>query len=476
MQRADLLVEAGVDLIVVDTAHGHSKGVIDAVRNAKKRHPNLQVVAGNIATADGDLGADRSRRGRGEGGHRARQHLHHAHRGRHRRALITAIADCVKVADQHDARHRRRRREVGDVEQGHRAAGASCVMIGSLFAGTDESPGELVLYQGRSRLLGMGSMGDEARQQDRYGQAGTADEKLVPEGIEGRVLHRGSLRSVIDQLVGGLRACGMASTGSRDIQDMRKNAKFVRITNAGLRESHVHDDHCRRGAELLGLSRRAVPSPPTPASPSPTPDVPCGAHRARGGGPRQGTDRLRALFAQPGQLGDQTRHAAARNAASTSRNWTPERPTLKRKADLLGPERTKVTVIAGVLLAANHRKLRHVHGAHAPAPPRGLVAPRVLPGALGVPVRPPFGVLINALASAMSMYPPVYRETEKRGATALARLLGGRAPSWPTVVGIHLEGTRNKGDDPTIPCRRSRASVAWCSRRGRSCCPSSSTA
>ena len=157
---------------------------------------------------------------------------------------ITAIADCVRVADRHDV-------PViadggvkfsGDVTKAI-AAGASSVMIGSLFAGTDESPGELVLYQGRSYKVyrGMGSLGAMKRgSKDRYGQAGTADEKLVPEGIEGRVPHRGSLRSVIDQLVGGLRS-GMGYTGSRTINDLRKNAKFIRITGAGLKESHVHD-------------------------------------------------------------------------------------------------------------------------------------------------------------------------------------------------------------------------------------------
>jgi IMP dehydrogenase len=123
------------------------------------------------------------------------------------------------------------------------AAGASCVMIGSLFAGTDEAPGELVLYQGRSYKVyrGMGSMGAMKRgSKDRYGQAGAADEKLVPEGIEGRVPHRGSLASIIAQLVGGLRA-GMGYTGSSNVSELRRNARFIRITQSGLRESHVHD-------------------------------------------------------------------------------------------------------------------------------------------------------------------------------------------------------------------------------------------
>jgi IMP dehydrogenase len=244
LQRADLLVEAGVDLIVVDTAHGHSKGVIEAVRNAKQRHPTLQVVAGNIATADAakaliEAGADAIKVGIGPGSICTTRIV--AGIGV---PQITAIADCTRVADPYDV-------PViadggvkfsGDITKAI-AAGASAVMIGSLFAGTDESPGELVLYQGRSYKVyrGMGSIGAMKRgSKDRYGQAGTADEKLVPEGIEGRVPHRGSLRSVIDQLVGGLRA-GMGYTGARTITELRKNAKFIRITGAGLRESHVHD-------------------------------------------------------------------------------------------------------------------------------------------------------------------------------------------------------------------------------------------
>ncbi|MCC6903498.1 MAG: IMP dehydrogenase [Polyangiaceae bacterium] len=244
VERADLLIEAGADLVVVDTAHGHSRGVLEAVRAVKQRHPGVQLVAGNIATAEAtqaliDAGVDAVKVGIGPGSICTTRII--AGIGV---PQITAIADCVRVADRHDV-------PViadggvkfsGDVTKAI-AAGASSVMIGSLFAGTDESPGELVLYQGRSYKVyrGMGSLGAMKRgSKDRYGQAGTADEKLVPEGIEGRVPHRGSLRSVIDQLVGGLRS-GMGYTGSRTIGELRKNAKFIRITGAGLKESHVHD-------------------------------------------------------------------------------------------------------------------------------------------------------------------------------------------------------------------------------------------
>lgn len=244
MERAGLLVEAGVDVLVVDTAHGHSRGVIDAARNIKARFPKVQLVAGNIATAAAaqallDAGVDAIKVGIGPGSICTTRIV--AGVGV---PQITAIADCVRVAEQ---------RGVpviadggvkfsGDVTKAI-AAGASSLMVGSLFAGTDEAPGELVLYQGRSYKVyrGMGSLGAMKRgSKDRYGQAGTADEKLVPEGIEGRVPHRGSMRSVIAQLVGGLRA-GMGYTGSRTISDLRQNAKFIRITGAGLRESHVHD-------------------------------------------------------------------------------------------------------------------------------------------------------------------------------------------------------------------------------------------
>jgi IMP dehydrogenase len=243
-ERAAALVLAGVDVLVVDTAHGHSKSVIDAVRATKKEHPGVDVIAGNVATAEAvealiDAGADAIKVGIGPGSICTTRVV--AGIGV---PQITAISDSARVAD---------RRGVpiiadggvkysGDVAKAI-AAGASSVMVGSLFAGTDEAPGDIVLYQGRSykQYRGMGSLGAMKRgSKDRYAQAGAADEKLVPEGIEGRVPHRGSLASILHQLVGGLRS-GMGYTGCRTISELRAKARFVRITSQGLRESHVHD-------------------------------------------------------------------------------------------------------------------------------------------------------------------------------------------------------------------------------------------
>ena len=243
-ERAAALVAAGVDVIIVDTAHGHSKGVLDAVRDTKKEHGNVEVIGGNVATGDAtqmliDAGADAVKVGIGPGSICTTRVV--AGIGV---PQITAISDCVKIADKAkipviaDGGIK----FSGDLTKAI-AAGASCIMVGSLFAGTDESPGDLVLYQGRSYKVyrGMGSLGAMKKgSKDRYGQAGAADEKLVPEGIEGRVPHRGSLASILYQLVGGLRA-GMGYTGSKNINELRHNARFVRITSQGLRESHVHD-------------------------------------------------------------------------------------------------------------------------------------------------------------------------------------------------------------------------------------------
>jgi IMP dehydrogenase len=243
-ERMDALVAAGVDVIVVDTAHGHSRGVIEAVKAAKRRHPGVEVIGGNVATAEGalaliDAGVDAVKVGIGPGSICTTRVV--AGVGV---PQVTAIADCAKAADRHDV-------PViadggikfsGDVTKAI-AAGASSVMIGSLFAGTDESPGDLVLYQGRSYKVyrGMGSLGAMKRgSRDRYGQGGAADEKLVPEGIEGRVPYRGSLVTILHQLVGGLRS-GMGYTGSATIAELRTQGRFVRITSQGLRESHVHD-------------------------------------------------------------------------------------------------------------------------------------------------------------------------------------------------------------------------------------------
>jgi IMP dehydrogenase len=218
--------------------------VIEAVRSIKERYPNIDLVAGNVATAEGaealiDAGVDAVKVGIGPGSICTTRVV--AGIGV---PQITAISDCARVADRHgvpiiaDGGVK----YSGEVTKAL-AAGASSVMIGSLFAGTDESPGDLVLFQGRSYKVyrGMGSIGAMKRgSKDRYGQGGAADEKLVPEGIEGRVPYRGSLTSILYQLVGGLRS-GMGYTGSRSIQDLRKKGRFVRITSQGLRESHVHD-------------------------------------------------------------------------------------------------------------------------------------------------------------------------------------------------------------------------------------------
>jgi IMP dehydrogenase len=242
--RAAALVAAGVDMLVLDTAHGHSRGVIEAARDTKREFPNVELVAGNIATAEAtealvDAGVDAVKVGIGPGSICTTRVV--AGVGV---PQISAIADCSRVADRHNipviadggVKYS------GDVTKAI-AAGASSIMIGSLFAGTDEAPGDLVLYQGRSYKVyrGMGSLGAMKRgSKDRYGQGGAADEKLVPEGIEGRVPYRGTIASTIYQLIGGLRA-GMGYTGSATIQDLRTKARFGRITSQGLRESHVHD-------------------------------------------------------------------------------------------------------------------------------------------------------------------------------------------------------------------------------------------
>jgi IMP dehydrogenase len=243
-ERTAALVSAGADVIAIDTAHGHHKGVIDTVRATKKEFSNVKIIAGNVATGEAtealiDAGADAVKVGIGPGSICTTRVV--AGVGV---PQISAVSDCARVAERHGiplisdggVKHS------GDVVKAI-AAGASSVMIGSLFAGTDESPGDLILYQGRSYKVyrGMGSIGAMKKgSRDRYGQAGSADEKLVPEGIEGRVPHRGSLASILYQIVGGLRS-GMGYAGCRNIQDLRTNARFVRITSQGLRESHVHD-------------------------------------------------------------------------------------------------------------------------------------------------------------------------------------------------------------------------------------------
>jgi IMP dehydrogenase len=243
--RAEALFDAEVDVIVVDTAHGHSDGVLKTVQRVRKLSNYTQVVAGNVATAEGakaliDAGADAVKVGIGPGSICTTRVV--AGVGV---PQLTAILDAAEVCRKQDVplvadggiKHS------GDLAKAI-AAGASCAMVGSLFAGTDESPGEVYLYQGRSykAYRGMGSLGAMARgSADRYFQAEIADSlKLVPEGVEGRVPYRGPVANIIHQLVGGLRAA-LGYTGSASIAELQRNVRFLRITNAGLRESHVHD-------------------------------------------------------------------------------------------------------------------------------------------------------------------------------------------------------------------------------------------
>jgi IMP dehydrogenase len=247
LDRAAALREAGVDVIVVDTAHGHSKGVIETVRRIKARWPNQQVIAGNIVTAEAamalvDAGADAVKVGIGPGSICTTRVV--AGVGV---PQISAVANVAAALAPHgvpliaDGGIR----FSGDVAKAI-VAGAYCVMIGGLFAGTEESPGEVELYQGASykSYRGMGSLGAMAQahgSRDRYFQDATAElEKLVPEGVEGRVPYKGSIVAILHQMSGGLRAA-MGYTGSASIEEMRTRPKFVRITNAGMRESHVHD-------------------------------------------------------------------------------------------------------------------------------------------------------------------------------------------------------------------------------------------
>ena len=245
VRRAEALLEAGCDVIVVDTAHGHSKGVLGTVGAIKKLSNYSQVVAGNIATREGaqaliDAGADAVKIGIGPGSICTTRVV--AGVGV---PQLTAILNAVEVCRQNGvtAIADGGIKSSGDLAKAI-AAGADCVMIGSLLAGTDEAPGEVFLYQGRSykAYRGMGSVGAMARgSADRYFQQEVSDTlKLVPEGVEGQVPYKGPAGTVIHQLVGGLKAA-MGYTGNRDIADMQRNCTFLKITGAGLRESHVHD-------------------------------------------------------------------------------------------------------------------------------------------------------------------------------------------------------------------------------------------
>ena len=241
-ERSAALIDAGVDIVVIDTAHGHSEGVGQAVARVKALSSNVQVIAGNVATAEGtraliDSGADAVKVGIGPGSICTTRMV--AGVGV---PQLTAIMDCARGAGDTPIIADGGIKFSGDFAKAI-AAGASCAMVGSMIAGTDESPGEVILYQGRSfkAYRGMGSLGAMARgSADRYFQKDAASDKLVPEGIEGQVPYKGSAGAVVHQLVGGLRAA-MGYTGCATVDEMRKNCSFVKITGAGLKESHVHD-------------------------------------------------------------------------------------------------------------------------------------------------------------------------------------------------------------------------------------------
>lgn len=244
MTRAAALVKVGVDVLIIDTAHGHSKGVLDAVLSVREAFPNVQLVAGNVSTGAGaaalcERGVDAVKVGQGPGSICTTRVISGAGMPQ-----ITAVSDCARVAEHFgvpviaDGGIK----YSGDVVKAL-AAGAHSVMIGSLFAGTDESPGETILYEGRSykTYRGMGSIG--AMQQgsgDRYFQSNIQGKKLVAEGIEGRVPYKGPVSDTIYQLIGGLRA-GMGYVGAQDIESLRHDARFIRISMAGLIEGHPHD-------------------------------------------------------------------------------------------------------------------------------------------------------------------------------------------------------------------------------------------
>ncbi|CAG9468299.1 IMP dehydrogenase [Campylobacter upsaliensis] len=244
MERVDALVGADVDVIVLDSAHGHSRGIIDSVKAIKAKYPKLEIIAGNVATAGAtkalcEAGADAIKVGIGPGSICTTRIVSGVGVPQ-----ISAIDECALEADKFgvpviaDGGIK----YSGDIAKAL-AAGASSVMIGSLLAGTDESPGELFTYQGRQykAYRGMGSLGAMQKgSSDRYFQQGTAQDKLVPEGIEGRVPYVGSIKNVIHQLLGGLRS-SMGYVGAKDLLDFRERAEFVEITSAGLKESHVHD-------------------------------------------------------------------------------------------------------------------------------------------------------------------------------------------------------------------------------------------
>ncbi|WP_314721160.1 IMP dehydrogenase [Haemophilus pittmaniae] len=243
-ERIDALVAAGVDVLLIDSSHGHSEGVLQRVRETRAKYPNLPIVAGNVATAEGaialaDAGASAVKVGIGPGSICTTRIVTGVGVPQ-----ITAIADAAAALKERgipviaDGGIR----FSGDIAKAI-AAGASCVMVGSMFAGTEEAPGEIELYQGRAfkSYRGMGSLGAMAKgSSDRYFQSDNAADKLVPEGIEGRIPYKGYLKEIIHQQMGGLRSC-MGLTGCATIEELRTKAEFVRISGAGIKESHVHD-------------------------------------------------------------------------------------------------------------------------------------------------------------------------------------------------------------------------------------------
>ncbi|MGV3002636.1 IMP dehydrogenase [Vibrio sp.] len=243
-ERVKALVEAGVDVLLIDSSHGHSQGVLDRIKETRALYPDLQIIGGNVATASGaraliDAGVDAVKVGIGPGSICTTRIVTGVGVPQ-----ITAISEAASAAAEFgipviaDGGIR----FSGDICKAI-AAGASCVMVGSMFAGTEEAPGEVILFQGRSykSYRGMGSLGAMSQgSSDRYFQSDNAADKLVPEGIEGRIAYKGRLKEIIHQQMGGLRS-SMGLTGSATIEDMRTKAEFVRISGAGIQESHVHD-------------------------------------------------------------------------------------------------------------------------------------------------------------------------------------------------------------------------------------------
>ena len=256
-ERVKALVEAGVDVLLIDSSHGHSEGVLQRIRETRAAYPDLDIIGGNVATAEGaraliEAGVSAVKVGIGPGSICTTRIVTGVGVPQ-----VTAIADAAEVANQYgipviaDGGIR----FSGDISKAI-AAGASCVMVGSMFAGTEEAPGEVILYQGRSykAYRGMGSLGAMSKgSSDRYFQTDNAADKLVPEGIEGRIAYKGLLKEIVHQQMGGLRSC-MGLTGSPDIETLRTQAQFVRISGAGMKESHVHDVQISKEAPNYRMS------------------------------------------------------------------------------------------------------------------------------------------------------------------------------------------------------------------------------